>query len=210
MTGRRRFHFRIYVSSDSYPEIRPIPTGWPRHRAWWRAFRSAFGDSRLWLLALIEIALVLIFIGIREQIVAGFAIGWDARGPVTIAVVFAALFVIAAVHLSWGGDLMRPHLRRTNELARDACPNCGHLLTSQLGDLEAARREQRRAASFDDADQRVDQAVAAPARDAPAEPAERIRCPECGHHVPTSTFEPPYAIPPEYRAAAYAPPPTTD
>lgn len=193
MADRRRFHLRIYTSSDSYPEIRPIETGWPRHVAWFRAFLSSAFDARLWLLFALELSLAGAFILLRHAIVHGLPIGFDARGPVTIVVAILAVMAIGTIHLSWGGDLMRPHLRKANAAARHACPNCGHLLSAQLNALGT----------------RDDNAATNDGADATRE-ASMVRCPECGHHVPTSTFRPPYAIPPAYRALAIAPPPVTD
>ena len=42
---------RVYLTNDSYPELRNLPLGWPRSRTWWRAIRHAMGGWRFFLTA---------------------------------------------------------------------------------------------------------------------------------------------------------------
>ncbi|MCP5120309.1 MAG: hypothetical protein GY953_56665 [bacterium] len=80
-----------------------------------------------------------------QVVVAGAGIGGGSLlaywvhdgGPANPAIILPLVFVPTfAVNgfliLSWGGDLIRPHLRRVSETARHACPNCGYLLTGCL------------------------------------------------------------------------------
>ncbi len=44
----------------------------------------------------------------------------------------AALIVFGYLQTSWGGDIMRSHLRAVSDIARYACPNCGQSLYGHL------------------------------------------------------------------------------
>ena len=56
----------------------------------------------------------------------------SARMIIHIACAIGAVVTWGVLALSWGGDLMRPHLRKVSPIARSACPGCGHQLTSHL------------------------------------------------------------------------------
>jgi hypothetical protein len=122
---------RLYVSNHSYPELREIESRWEIHRTWWRAARTALRDRRLWAFAAIELMLLVAFIvgGTRAMSLIDAR---AARFAVGGAIIVAAHVACAGLALTWGGDLMRPHLRRASERARSACPRCGHLQTDRL------------------------------------------------------------------------------
>ena len=42
------------------------------------------------------------------------------------------LVVFAYLQVSWGGDMMRPHLRAVSDVARYSCPSCGQSLVGHL------------------------------------------------------------------------------
>ena len=46
---------------------------------------------------------------------------------VVLAVMFNGLLIV-----TWGGDLLRPSLRKASTSARQSCPACGYLMKSQL------------------------------------------------------------------------------
>ena len=123
---------RFYVSNDSYPELREISSRWERHRTWWRAFGSAFGDRRFLLFVLIEV--LLRGGGIGAGVLMEHLLRFDLPGRLSLWAVagICATITWGVLALSWGGDLMRPHLRRASPTARDACPACGHQLSGQL------------------------------------------------------------------------------
>jgi predicted RNA-binding Zn-ribbon protein involved in translation (DUF1610 family) len=75
---------------------------------------------------------------------------------------------------------MRSHLRAVSEVARYACPGCGHSLVGHVGE-EATKR-------------RSDGATKGGGEIAP------IRCPECAAMISRDLFEPPYRVPRQFRA----------
>ncbi len=156
---------RFYISNHSYPELREVTTRWQRHVIWWRAIQSAIREPRFQRFLAFQVLLVAcwIFSGILAVWFNHLSImtSLSMSGAVSIA----ATITWSILALSWGGDLMRPHMRRVSTTARDACPECGHLLTGHLLQAE-----------------------------------QTIRCPECGMVVPRRLFQPPYEIPPEFRA----------
>lgn len=126
---------RWYLSNDSYPELRPIESFWERHVTWWRAFGSAMNDPKMWSFLAVALSLACLggalnlFIDISELLSAGAPRIGVIANLLSIAVTVAAAVVLS---LTWGGDIMRPHLRRVNPRCRTACPECGFCLTSQL------------------------------------------------------------------------------
>jgi hypothetical protein len=127
---------RFYVSNHSYPELREMDSPWRRHVTWWRAFRSALGDLRFWRFFGIELLLLAGWFVLHRVLTA---IASETLRPLLdVGIGLAAITGWGVLALSWGGDLMRPHLRRVSALARDACPCCGHQLSSQIA--EAADR----------------------------------------------------------------------
>jgi hypothetical protein len=131
---------RFYLSHDSYPEVREIESRWQRHLTWWRGLGSAAADARFWRFLAVQLILLAGWIALHAWLADR---AW-ARGSVRMLshVVCAAGAVATwgVLALSWGGDLIRPHLRRVSPIARSACPGCGHQLTGQLAGDEPTIR----------------------------------------------------------------------
>jgi predicted RNA-binding Zn-ribbon protein involved in translation (DUF1610 family) len=123
---------RFYVSNDSYPELREVPSRWKRNMIWWNAFLSASRDARFLLFVLIQLILVAGWIVLAIYLPglesATFEVKLGARGLIALL----SIITWGVLALSWGGDLVRPHLRRVSPIARHACPRCGHQLITQL------------------------------------------------------------------------------
>ncbi len=87
------------------------------------------------------------FAATQVLIVAGFVAadwavaplmdGQRAHGIAHVSFGVAALIVFGYLQTSWGGDIMRSHLRAVSDIARYACPNCGQSLYGHL-DQESA------------------------------------------------------------------------
>ncbi len=129
---------RWYLSNYSYPEMRAIESFWERHRTWWRAFLSSLNDPKMWGFLLIAFSLACLggalnlLVDVQELMGSNSIPAAVVANLVTLAVTIGAAVVLS---LTWGGDIMRPHLRRANPRCRSACPECGFCLTSQLGSL---------------------------------------------------------------------------
>ena len=130
---------RFYLSNDSYPEVREIHSRWQRHLTWWRAFRSAAGDRRFWLFLIVQLILLGGWMALHAWL-ANLPRPGAVRTVIHIACAIGAVVTWGALALSWGGDLIRPHLRKVSPIARSACPGCGHQLTSQLAGDEPTIR----------------------------------------------------------------------
>lgn len=128
---------RFYVSNASYPEMRNIESRWQRHVTWWKAFLSATRDARIW-----GFLVVGVLAAVAAWIPWEFAIRFvkasnGSRASIELLMGAGAVSAFvgwSVVALTLGGDLMRPHLRRVNPACRDACPECGYHLRSQLAD----------------------------------------------------------------------------
>ena len=127
---------RFYLNNDSYPEMRPFDSPAERWVIWYRAFRSSLTDRRVLAFVFAQVGLF-VFAGLFAWAAASLIDradpGWRDIG-VTIACwvpTGAACVVSTYLALSWGGDVVRPHLRAVSSICRDTCPRCGHLLTSQ-------------------------------------------------------------------------------
>ena len=123
---------RFYVSSESYPEIREIRSRWVRQVTWLRAFRSAWGDRRFRLFLAVQAVILLAWMVLAEFGPRWLGLGFEDRWYVRGVVAVVAIGMWGLLALTWGGDLVRPHLRRVSEIARHACPQCGHQLTGHL------------------------------------------------------------------------------
>ncbi len=126
---------RWYLSNDSYPELRSIESFWERHVTWWKAFGSALNDPKMWGFLCVAFSLACLGGALNLLVDVNDLLGSDAL-PVGVIANLLSIFITvgAAVVLSltWGGDIMRPHLRRVNPRCRTSCPECGFCLTSQL------------------------------------------------------------------------------
>ncbi len=71
------------------------------------------------------------------MVLAGVPIGSlviTGGGPPLALTAGLGLALFCYLQISWGGDLMRPHLRAVSDVARYACPACGQSLYGHLGD----------------------------------------------------------------------------
>ena len=123
---------RLYLSNDSYPELREFHGGFvARLSVWTRAFMSAACEWPIWVCFALQFSCNVIgaFWGLflSELILGQIDLRWLLVGWI------CGVVPAGVLALSWGGDIIRPHLRRHNLVARRACPGCGHTLTSQLG-----------------------------------------------------------------------------
>jgi hypothetical protein len=85
---------RVYLTNDSYPELRNLPLGWSRSRTWWKAIHHAMGTWRFWGFAATQALLLGIFVAADGLTVAvaglrGFSglaahVGFEAHGAETI------------------------------------------------------------------------------------------------------------------------------
>ena len=125
---------RIYFSNESYPELREIESRWERHKTWYRAFGSAFRDWRFWRFWGVEFILLGGWIALDRYVISITDLTFAGEALLHGAFITGAVLLNALLTVTWGGDLMRPHLRRVSASARDACPECGHLLTGHLTD----------------------------------------------------------------------------
>lgn len=131
---------RVYLTNDSYPELRDVPFGWARSVTWWRAIRHA-GRHRDFLVFLAsQLVFLLGLIALGFVIAAAAGLGPGASRIVHILCGGAALGVFGYLQVSWGGDMMRRHLRAVSEIARYACPGCGHSLFGHLQDQDERPR----------------------------------------------------------------------
>lgn len=121
---------RIYISNDSYPELRNLPRGWERHKAWWRAFRCAVRRSEFWYFLLPTIGLALSFVAL------GLGVSVRFKSPIFMVAGWSTVMGAVAFWgwrtITVGGDMIRPFLRRTTDLCGESCPNCGYHLRGQL------------------------------------------------------------------------------
>ncbi|MCH7798308.1 MAG: hypothetical protein IID28_07655 [Planctomycetes bacterium] len=130
---------RLYLTNESYPELRGVRRGLPRSRTWWRAMAHATRHAGIWLFAVTQ---VLIVVGFAAADRAVLLLVDEPRIQVIAHVSFgvAALIVFGYLQTSWGGDIMRSHLRAVSDIARYACPNCGQSLYGHLDEESATVR----------------------------------------------------------------------
>ncbi len=122
----------VYLSSESYPELRDIGSRWARNVIWWRAFRRAFRHLDFWSLLLTQAGIVAAFIAADVLVVLTVDLRPAATRSVHAVAAVSALLVFGYLLVSWGGDIMRRHLRGVSDVARYACPGCGHSLVGHL------------------------------------------------------------------------------
>ncbi len=124
---------RFYISNESYPELRAVTPGWARHVAWWRAFGCAVRSGTFWLFVSVTAVATLAAAILTAWMLASTPL---AERVGFVLPLFGALTAGSAVQivltLSWGGEMMRRHLRRGNAVCAQTCPGCGHLLTPQI------------------------------------------------------------------------------
>lgn len=120
---------RIYVTNDSFPELREVR---PRRRqtlTWIRAIAHAI--RFIGFLPFVAVQVVLLGVACSPLVtIAMVAPEWVELTSLGAAAV--ALMTLAYFQVSWGGDIMRSHLRAVNDIARHACPACGQDLRGHL------------------------------------------------------------------------------
>ncbi len=134
---------RIYWTNESYPEMRPLTKRWQRHRVWWRAFYLVRTDWRIYLFFL-AVGVILLGCGWLDALLQE-TLRLTVKQALMLHTGMAVLGVLAGgmLFLTWGGHLMRLHLRRANPLCAECCPNCGYLLSGQLQAPESAEGQLR-------------------------------------------------------------------
>ena len=123
---------RVYIANDSYPELRDIPPTWARTVIWWRAIRRGFGHRDFWIFLATQAVCVLAFIAASIALASLPALQGGPERIVHAIMALGALAVFGYLQVSWGGDIMRSHLRGVSDVARHACPRCGHSLVGHL------------------------------------------------------------------------------
>ncbi len=123
---------RVYWTNESYPEMRPLPSRWLRHRVWWRAFWLVRRDPRIYAFLLIVACILVVFVWLTELLDDAIRARGEAEVILQTAMAVLAVTLSGMLFLTWGGYIMRLHLRRASDRCRDCCPNCGYLLSGQL------------------------------------------------------------------------------
>lgn len=119
---------RIYISNDSYPEMREVRSG-GRRKLWWRTFYAALRVRRFWVFAVTMLAIE------GAVAIAAWTVPRWAGVHITnehlwhVGFVLLGGFIWMMLSLSWGGDIMRDVMRRCDERAGRSCPSCGQDLS---------------------------------------------------------------------------------
>jgi hypothetical protein len=123
---------RVYWTNESYPEMRPLTKRWARHRVWWRAFYLVRTDWRIYVFLLAVGVILLGFDWLDARLQQSLQL--DVKQTLLLHTGMAVLAVLAGgmLFLTWGGHIMRLHLRRAGPLCAECCPNCGYLVSGQL------------------------------------------------------------------------------
>lgn len=166
---------RIYLSNESYPELRHMPVGWARSSTWWRAIAHAARHTHFWVFTGVQVVLVAGFLVADGLTIVVSGLGQTGNAVAHVAYGMAAIGVFGYLQVSWGGDMMRRHLRAVSEEARYACPFCGQSLYAHVVGRSDEAMERR------------------------SDEGGAIRCPECAARVKRAVFTEPYLIPPECR-----------
>ena len=117
---------RIYLTNESYPELRGVRRGWSRSATWWRAIDHAARRARFWVFVATQASILAVLI---------VAIWMLVTWPVAqIAIALGAFAVFSYLQTTLGGDMMRSHLRAVSDVARYACPSCGQSLYGHIED----------------------------------------------------------------------------
>jgi predicted RNA-binding Zn-ribbon protein involved in translation (DUF1610 family) len=130
---------RLYLTNESYPELRGVRRGWPRSRTWWRAIAHATRHAGLWVFAATQVLIVAGFVAADRAVVLLMDGPW-MHDIAHVSFGVAALIVFGYLQSSWGGDIMRSHLRAVSDIARYACPNCGQSLYGHLDEESVSVR----------------------------------------------------------------------
>jgi DNA-directed RNA polymerase subunit RPC12/RpoP len=125
---------RFYLNNDSYPELRGVRRGWTRSLTWWRAIARGMRHGDFWVFMATQAAIVAAFVAADRAVVALGGLDGAAARIVNAAFGISAMVVFGYLQASWGGDMMRSHLRAVSDIARYACPSCGQSLYGHLDD----------------------------------------------------------------------------
>jgi len=125
---------RIYLNNDSYPELRGIRRGWTRSLTWWRAIARGMRHVDFWVFMATQAAILAAFVAADRAVVVFAGLEGAAATAVNTVFGLSGLFVFGYLQSSWGGDMMRSHLRAVSDIARYACPSCGQSLFGHLDD----------------------------------------------------------------------------
>ncbi len=117
---------RIYLTNESYPELRGVRRGWSRSATWWRAIDDAARHARFWVFVVTQASILAVLIAVNWMLVP-----WPV---VQVAIGLFAFAVFSYLQTTWGGDIMRSHLRAVSDVARYACPSCGQSLYGHIED----------------------------------------------------------------------------
>ena len=117
---------RIYLTNESYPELRGVRRGWSRSATWWRAIDDAARHARFWVFVVTQASILAVLIAVSWMLVP-----WPV---VQVAIALVAFAVFSYLQTTWGGDIMRSHLRAVSDVARYACPSCGQSLYGHIED----------------------------------------------------------------------------
>ena len=131
---------RIYLLSSSYPELRFIPRGLTLYAVWWRALGSAFHSVDLWRFVATNFVIALSITGTIYFLADRFIEEGFWRYACQIFGLFCGIVFYGGRSITTGGNIIRPHFRRTTAACRTTCPNCGYDLQSQLGPVLKAIR----------------------------------------------------------------------
>jgi hypothetical protein len=123
---------RLYLSNDSYPELREVRPRWARTVIWWRAIAFSIRHARFWGFVAAQCGIALSLLLAARMFNALDPAGVVPDRLVNSLLVVGWLFVFTYTQLSWGGDMMRSYLRAVSNHARHACPCCGHSLFGHL------------------------------------------------------------------------------
>jgi DNA-directed RNA polymerase subunit RPC12/RpoP len=123
---------RVYLSNESYPELREVRPRWARSVIWWRAIAFSLRFRRFWGYVAAHVAIAGGFVAAARTVTALEVVGDRSGRSVYGTFALAWLLLFAYLQVSWGGDMMRSYLRAVSTRARRACPDCGHNLTGQL------------------------------------------------------------------------------
>ena len=122
---------RLYLTNESYPELRGIRRGWSRSATWWRAIAHATRHARFWVFVATQ-ASILVLLVVTDRLLVAF-VGPEAERPALhVAIALGAFAVFSYLQTTWGGDMMRSHLRAVSDVARYACLGCGQSLYGHI------------------------------------------------------------------------------
>ncbi len=122
---------RLYLTNESYPELRGVRRGWTRSRTWWRAIARATRYGHFWVFVATQASIVVVFV-VADRMLVAF-VGPEAERPALhVAIALGAFALFAYLQTTWGGDMMRSHLRAVSDIARHACPSCGQSLYGHI------------------------------------------------------------------------------